>query len=181
MVYGFVKQSKGHVNISSTPAVGTTVRVYLPKTEAAPRLSVATDTEPFTAADGTGQCILVVEDEPAVRALVVKGLHSLGYRTLDAPDARTALAMLSSAGQVDLLLTDVVLPGGQNGPELARRVQAMRSEVPVLFMSGYAEHAMTQGGRIAADVALLEKPFSRQQLAQAVRAAIAHPENHASP
>ncbi len=169
MVYGFVKQSHGHVRIDSTPGQGTRVRVLLPRSAARP------DPDPASAAGeesaaGDGQRILVVEDEDAVRALVVKSLQSLGYRTLEAADAAAAADLLQGGDLVDLLLTDVVLPGGQNGPDLARWVRARNPALPVLFMSGYAANAMSPDER--ADLALLEKPFTRQELARAVAQAL---------
>ncbi len=174
MVYGFVKQSGGHVKIYSEPDAGSTVRIYLPRADRAARTPGIVQRPPETTPRGQGQRLLVVEDDDAVRLLVVEELHSLGYATIDAANGRDALGLLEHA-EVDMILSDVVLPGGMNGTELAAGVLALRPGLPVLFMSGYTENAIIHNGRLDPGVNLLEKPFSRRQLAQAVSAALAAP------
>jgi PAS domain S-box-containing protein len=168
MVYGFAKQSRGHVKLYSELGQGTTVRLYLP------RSTRAADQPP--AADGAGgdprgrgEWILVVEDDASVRGFIVLVLESLGYRTHQADSAQGALALLERRVQVDLLLTDVVLPGGVDGAQLARRAVGQRTGMRVLFMSGYTENAIIHQGRLDPGVELLGKPFSRAGLARAVR------------
>lgn len=171
MVYGFVKQSGGHVKIYSEPDEGTTVRIYLPRSSAA-ITPESVQRQAQATPRGNGERVLVVEDDPAVRLLVVEELQTLGYATLDAEHGRAALDLLER-NDVDLMLSDVVLPGGMNGTELAARALAMHADLPVLYMSGYTENAIIHNGRLDAGVILLEKPFTRRQLAQAVRAALA--------
>ncbi len=121
---------------------------------------------------GNRELLLVVEDDPALRALVVQLLHRLGYRTVAAGDAASALRLLAAEPEVALLLADMVLPGGKNGAELSREAVALKPELPVLFMSGYTENAVIHNGRLDPGVRLLEKPFTTNKLAEAVRAAL---------
>ena len=168
MVFGFVKQSGGHVKIYSEPGEGTTVRIYLPRAtgaqaQAAPRIGSPVDLPRGSAT------ILVVEDEPAVREVAVAILTDLGYRVLQAADGDEGLLTFGAhAGDVALLLTDVVLPGSLRGRELADRITAVRPQVRVLFMSGYTENAIVHGGRLDDGVQLISKPFKREQLARRV-------------
>jgi PAS domain S-box-containing protein len=164
MVYGFVKQSGGHVRLTSTLGVGTCAKIYLPRS-----LSQAQPAEPARVttedARGSGQVILVVEDDPHVRALTVRMLERLGYRVHVAGDGPEALKCLEQQAHVDLLFTDIVLPHGMNGVELSKIVRSLRPELPVLYTSGYTENALIHHGRLDAGVQLLEKPFTRAQLA----------------
>jgi signal transduction histidine kinase/CheY-like chemotaxis protein len=166
MVYGFVKQSHGHVKIYSEPGLGTTVRIYLPRTfeaeEAVPDLSSA----PIESGSET---ILVVEDDPVVQATVVDLLKDLGYAVLRANDGQSALTLARSGIDIDLLFTDVVMPGPVRAPDLARQVQALLPGVGVLFTSGYTENAIVHGGRLDPGVNLLSKPYRREDLARKVR------------
>jgi CheY-like chemotaxis protein len=167
MVYGFVKQSGGHVKIYSEPGEGTTVRLYLPraltKTVAVPRSA-----GPVELPRGS-ETVLVVEDEPAVREIAVAILRDLGYRVLEAGDGEEGLRVFGAhRGTVDLLLTDVVLPGKLRGRELAERITAIRPEVSVLYMSGYTENSIVHNGRLDDGVQLMSKPFQREQLARKV-------------
>ena len=171
MVYGFVKQSHGHVKLSSALGVGTTVRLFLPRSQGQ-AVDAAAQPQAESVTRGQRELVLVVEDDKGVRALTVELLHRLGYRTLAAGDAKEALHRLESAPDVSLMLADVVLPGGKNGAELAREVTRMRPGLPVLFMSGYTEDALIHNGRLGAGVRLLEKPFSTNDLAKAVRKAL---------
>ncbi len=167
MVYGFVKQSGGHVRIYSEPGEGTTVRIYLPRAhEPASREGPAADH--VIERGGAGRLVLVVEDDAAVRGVILEMLERLDYRTLAAEDARSALALVEATPDLAGVLSDVVLPGGVNGPELARRARQRRPGLPVLFMSGYTENAIIHSGRLDPGVALIEKPFAREALAFAL-------------
>jgi PAS domain S-box-containing protein len=170
MAYGFVKQSGGHVNIYSEQGVGTTVRIYLPRIlHAVTKIDTRpTEGEPL----GDGSLVLIVEDDERVRILVAQMLERLGYRACCASEAEQALKLLEEQDNVELLLTDVVLPGGVNGAELSRRARELRRGLPVLFMSGYTENAIIHNGRLDRGVALIEKPFSRRELALAVHEAL---------
>ncbi len=170
-VYGFAKQSRGHVKIYSEVGHGTTVKLFLPRSKE--KSSPLTAREPAVSGPvGNRELLLVVEDDPALRALVVQLLHRLGYRTLAASDAASALRLLAAESDVALLLADMVLPGGKNGAELAREAKALKPGLPVLFMSGYTENAVIHNGRLDPGVRLLEKPFTTSELAEAVRQAL---------
>ena len=168
MVFGFVKQSGGHVKIYSETGQGTTVRLYLPRAiGGAPAKQRPSD--PIELPRGTAT-VLVVEDEPAVREVAVAILADLGYRIIEAADGEQALLVFGAhASEVDLLLTDVVLPGQVRGRELAERITAIRPGVKVLFMSGYTENSIVHHGRLDDGVQLIGKPFKRQQLARKVQ------------
>jgi PAS domain S-box-containing protein len=172
MVYGFVKQSGGHVRLSSKLGVGTSAKIYLPRT-----LQPAQPTEPPRGASedprGNGEAILVVEDDPHVRSLTVRMLERLGYRVYLAEDGPSALSQLDDHADIALLFTDIVLPNGMNGVELSKIVRRLRPELPVLYTSGYTENAVIHHGRLDPGVQLLEKPFTRAALARQVRQALA--------
>jgi CheY-like chemotaxis protein len=166
MVYGFVTQSGGHLQIDSQVGAGTTVRIYLPRSFAAveaPALPAPRD------AVGGRETILVVEDDPQVRAIVVALLADLGYHVLQASDAERALAIIDSGVPVDLLFTDVVMPGELRSPELARRAKLAQPALEVLFTSGYTDNGIVHDGRLERGVALLSKPYSREDLARKIR------------
>jgi PAS domain S-box-containing protein len=170
MVYGFVKQSGGHIKIYSEPGEGTTVRIYLPRSrEAEDRLSDV-DFGPVT---GGTETILVAEDDDEVRATVVEMLGDLGYSVLKARDAASALTVIESGVSIDLLFTDVVMPGPLRSPDLARKARERLPGVAVLFTSGYTENSIVHEGRLDAGVELLSKPYSREALARKVRASLA--------
>jgi PAS domain S-box-containing protein len=172
MVYGFVKQSKGHVEIDSTLGHGTTVRLYLPSLSVGDTQDLLDpmDVSPIEpAAVGREETILVVEDDMEVRRFVADALHELNYRVIEVEGADAALQALSRNDlPIDLLLTDVVMPG-LNGRELAIRATATRRNIRVLFMTGYSQDTIVHQGRLDPDVALIEKPFRREILAAAVR------------
>ncbi len=168
MVFGFVKQSGGHAKIYSEPGEGTSVKLYLPRAIGAATTPGQRSGTPTELPHGTAT-ILVVEDESGVREIAVAILRSLGYRVLEAPDGDSGLLMFGShAAEIDMLLTDVVLPGKIRGRELAERITAIRPEVRVLFMSGYTENSIVHHGRLDDGVHLLGKPFKREQLARKV-------------
>ncbi|MEQ9815238.1 MAG: PAS domain S-box protein [Azospirillaceae bacterium] len=173
MVFGFMKQSNGHVRIYSERGHGTTVRLYLPHA----RASGAGDgdirpAEP--AATGRGEHILVVEDDEVVRRYVTGQLEALGYRVTSAANAGAAIDLLHGDTHVDLLFTDVVMAGAFGGRELADKAAVIRPGLPVLFTSGYAENAIVHQGRLDDGVLLLQKPYRRQELADMLRRAIEH-------
>ncbi len=155
MVYGFVKQSDGHIKIYSEPDHGTTVRIYLPRERQ--EEDVAVDVDPGPVAGGS-ETVLVVEDDEDVRATVVELLADLGYRVLKARDAQSALAIVESGMPVDLLFTDVVMPGPLRSPELARKARERLPDIKVLFTSGYTDNAIVHGGRLDEGIDLCRSP-----------------------
>ncbi|MBZ2208354.1 PAS domain S-box protein [Massilia soli] len=171
MVYGFVMQSKGHVAISSELGHGTTVKIYLPRL-AGGELAARSADRPAEIENGNGQLILVTEDDAMVRAYACGQLKELGYRVIEAASGADALALLHSRDDIDLLFTDVVMPGGLSGRQLADAVQAFRPALPILYTSGYTQDAILQHGRLAPGVMLLNKPYRRAEMAQKVAAAL---------
>ncbi len=169
MVYGFVKQSGGHIEIDSEEGRGTTIRLYLPQ---ARQLDEAAEVAPATPIEGGHEAILVVEDDPLVRVFVTMQLESLGYTTLAASNGAEALRMIEGGAAFDLLLTDVIMPGGMNGRELAEKALKRRPSLKVLFTSGYPEDAIVHHGRLDPGVLLLAKPYRKSDLAHMIRAAI---------
>ncbi|MFN0186262.1 MAG: ATP-binding protein [Aquabacterium sp.] len=170
MVYGFAKQSGGHIGIYSEPGQGTTVKLYLPRATG-PR-AVAEGPPVEDVVPGAGQTLLVVEDDEAVRQLACHELRALGYRVLQAASGAQALPLLEGGETIDLLFTDVVMPGGMSGRELADAARRLRPGLRVLYTSGYTENAIVHHGRLDPGVQLLPKPYRRTELARAVRAAL---------
>ena len=166
MVYGFVKQSDGHIKIYSEPGQGTTVRIYLPRVREAEDVATEVEAGPIT---GGSETVLVVEDDEDVRGTVVEMLSDLGYRVLRAKDAQSALAIVESGVPIDLLFTDVVMPGPLRSPELARKARERLPDVAVLFTSGYTDNAIVHGGRLDEGIELLSKPYTREALARKIR------------
>ena len=171
MVDGFAEQSGGYLDISSTVGQGTTVRLFLPRANPKTRKGADSLAEQPEMADN-GERVLVVEDQPSVRRLAKKVLTRLGYDVLEAGDAATALAMLADSTDVDLLLTDIVLPGGMSGVELAETAQAHYPDLKTLYTSGYARGLVLDDKRPRRDIKLVPKPFQTEQLAQMVRSAL---------
>ena len=168
MVYGFVKQSGGHIKIYSEEGHGTTIKLYLPPGEGTTEMAAAA-TPP---AEGGAETIFVVEDDPLVRNFVTAQLQSLGYNTIAAPDGKTALDLITAGQKFDLLFTDVVIPGGMSGRELADEVARLRPGVKVLYTSGYTDNAIVHHGKLDDGVLLLTKPYRRNQLAEMIRKAL---------
>jgi PAS domain S-box-containing protein len=166
MAYGFVRQSGGHIKLYSEIGEGTTVRIYLPRST-----GTAVEFPPRTSrsVEHGEETILVVEDDPQVQSTVVELLTGLGYAVLKANDAQQALAVVASGVHIDLLFTDVVMPGPLRSPDMARQAARMLPGLKVLFTSGYTQNAIVHGGRLDPGVELLSKPYSRQQLAMKVR------------
>jgi PAS domain S-box-containing protein len=168
MVYGFAKQSGGHLTAESRLGYGTRMELYLPAVESSP----ARVTRAATASSGGGETILVVEDEAEVRKIAVAFLHSLGYRTYAVSDAEQALDLIARHDEVALLFSDVILGSGMDGVELAHAVRKLRPDLPTLLTSGYEHPALAGGNPLAQTLALLPKPYRREELAAAVRRAI---------
>jgi len=170
-VYGFIKQSNGHVKLYSEPGQGTVVKLYLPRLTAdAPDEDV--DRAPQTIVRGRGETILVVEDEPAVRDYSASSLRDLGYRVLAAADGKAALRLLARDETIALLFTDVGLPGGMTGRQLADAARERRPQLKVLYTTGYARNAIVHGGVLDPGTEMLPKPFSLVTLAGKVRAVL---------
>jgi PAS domain S-box-containing protein len=169
MVYGFVKQSGGHIKIYSEEGHGTTIKLYLPPGEGATELAPAATVQ----AEGGAETIFVVEDDSLVRNFVTAQLQSLGYNTVAAADSRAALQLIEAGQAFDLLFTDVVIPGGMSGRELADKVAALRPGLKVLYTSGYTDNAIVHHGKLDDGVLLLTKPYRRNQLAEMIRKALA--------
>ena len=167
MIYGFAQQSGGHATLSSEPGQGTCVRLYLPRLHSPAQAAAPTPNLGSTFAVA-GESVLLVEDDPAVRLLVQNVLTELGYSTHAAEDANTALRLLESELRIDLLVTDVGLPG-MNGRQLAEIARQHRPELKVLFMTGYAQQAAERQGFLDEGMDLLAKPFTLEQLAGKIR------------
>jgi PAS domain S-box-containing protein len=168
MVYGFVKQSGGHVKLYSEEGHGTTIKLYLPVASGSAD-APAPRAEP---APGAGETILVVEDDALVRGFVIAQLNSLGYKSVAACDGRAALEYVESGQPFDLLFTDVVMPGGMTGRQLADKVSRRQPGTKVLYTSGYTESAIVHHGRLDQGVMLLSKPYRKSDLANMVRLAL---------
>lgn len=169
MAYGFVKQSGGHIKIYSELGHGTTIKIYLPRSLESEE---ETPTRIKTPIVGGTETILVVEDDPKVQVTVVDMLTQLGYLVLKANDAQSALTVIQSGIGIDLLFTDVVMPGTLRSPELARQARQLLPNLQVLFTSGYTQNAIVHGGRLDPGVELLSKPYGRDDLARKVRAVL---------
>ncbi len=168
MVYGFAKQSEGHVRISSEVGKGTTVKVYLPRFQGELADESASSGLSDARRAGAGETVLVVEDEPVVRALILEVLSDLGYRALEAVDGPSGLRMLEAKQQIDLLVTDVGLPG-LNGRQLADRARLLRPDLKVLFITGYAETAALASGFLEPGMEMITKPFAIDALTSRIR------------
>lgn len=171
MVFGFVKQSGGHIKIYSEVGHGTTIKLYLPRVIEREDAEIEILSGPIT---GGSETVLVVEDDEEVRATVVDTLNDLGYNVLKAHDAAAALTVIESGVPIDLLFTDVVMPGKLKSPELARKVRQRLPAVAVLFTSGYTENAIVHGGRLDEGVQLISKPYTRDSLARKIRHVLAN-------
>jgi CheY-like chemotaxis protein len=172
MIYGFARQSEGLAKIYSVPGEGTCIKLYLPRYRGADRpaeesSAAASFAEPLLSA--THETVLVIEDEPVVRGLVLEVLTDLGYRTLEAGDGPEGLAILRSTARIDLMITDVGLPGGLNGRQVADAARVHRPSLKVLMMTGYAENAALAKGVLEPGMSMITKPFAMEVLASRVR------------
>ena len=166
MVYGFVKQSHGHIKIYSEVGYGTTIKLYLPRSMQAEEIPILPEAASPT---GDNESILVVEDDDEVRETAVATLRDLGYHVLEANNAQNALTIIENGARIDLLFTDVVMPGSLRSPELARLAKTRLPRLAVLFTSGYTQNAIVHGGKLDAGVELLSKPYTREALANRIR------------
>ena len=170
MVHGFANQSNGDISVTSEVGAGTTFRLYLPRAENIEDDAGTVDDEPDApAALAENETILVIEDEADVQLMVARSLKKLGYHVLTADAGQAGLDVLEKHGSVDLLVTDILLPGGLNGQQVADLAGARHPDLRVLFMSGYARDAIIDQGRLRPDVRLLSKPFVPSELGQRVR------------
>ena len=166
MVHGFVKQSGGHIKIYSELGEGSTVRIYLPRSRE--DADIAVETSPGSVIGGS-ETILLVEDDEDVRLTTAEMLSQLGYTVLRAKDADGALVIIESGAAIDLLFTDVVMPGTLRAPELARKAQQKIPGLAVLFTTGYADNAAIHNGRLDGAINLITKPYARDELGRKVR------------
>jgi PAS domain S-box-containing protein len=175
MVYGFARQSEGQVRIYSEEGQGTTVKMYLPRHhgEVPDAIAVPEPLEAPKAEDG--ETVLIVDDEPTVRMLVADTLAQLGYQAIEAGDAASGLRVLESDARIDLLITDVGLPGGMNGKQMADQARTNRPRLKVLFITGYAENAAISNGHLGPGMHVLSKPFAIDKLTARIKALIAEP------
>ena len=169
MVYGFVQQSGGNVQIVSEVGRGTTVRLYLPRYEGPREAAEGEPAQPATEQANPHQTVLVVDDEPAIRMLVTEALTDLGYELLEAPDGPAGLRLLRSTPRISLLVTDVGMPGGMNGRQLADAARQDRPDLKVLFITGYAEGALFKEGVLGPGMQVMSKPFAMEALAGRVK------------
>lgn len=172
MVYGFARQSNGHIKIYSEEGHGTTVKLYLPQASGSGAEEHAGETTSY-AGEHSDQTILIVEDDPLVRQYVLAQINRFGFRTLAAANAAEALAIVDGPERIDLLFTDIMLPGGVNGRQLASEAIKRRPQLKVLYTSGYAENALVHHGRLDAGVLLLPKPYVSADLARMLLTALA--------
>lgn len=170
MIYGFANQSGGQLKIYSEVGHGTTIRLYLPRhTTQAPPAADGTAASDPSEHPGGQETILVVEDDPMVRILITKRLLELGYRVFEAAEGGDALRILESTEAIDLLLTDVVLPGALTGRDLGDAAKKLRPKLKILFSSGYTRSSIDHQGKLDPGVEFLPKPFRRAELAAKVR------------
>jgi CheY-like chemotaxis protein len=166
-VYGFCRQTGGFARITSNVGHGTTVEMYLPRSHDRPERATGGLVLPLRRA-AEGEVILVVEDDSAVLEMAVESLNDLGYRTLTAADAHSALSILRSNSRIDMLFSDVVMPGGMNGVQLSVEAKRLRPELKVLLSSGYTGAALGSSG-VPEDMPILNKPYRREDLAKKLR------------
>jgi CheY-like chemotaxis protein len=171
MVYGFAKQSDGHLKIDSEVDKGTTIKIYLPRHRGEVEEEVPADLISDVPRAEAGETVLVVEDEPVIRDLIVEVLQDLGYRALEAPDGLSGLRILQSRKRIDLLVTDVGLPG-LNGRQLADQAREKRPDLKVLFITGYASNATAANGFLEPGMEIITKPFAIEALATKIRSMI---------
>ena len=168
MVYGFAKQSGGHVEIESAEGEGTVVHLVLPSSEMRPEARQSDENADLHR--GRGESILVVEDEASLRRVVVRHLEYLGYSVISAADGMEAVSVIKSTEPIDFLLSDLMLPGGISGRRVAEEMRRHRPEVKILLMSGYADETLKREDTPDSADTLLNKPFRRSELASKIRA-----------
>lgn len=178
MVYGFARQSNGHCEIRSKPGLGSTIRLYLPRHEVGAQVPLTEQTSRSPV--GRGETVLVVEDEPVVRNIVLEVLSQLGYQAIEAASGESGLEVLSSGRAVDLLISDIGLPG-LNGRLLADAARQLQPDIKVLLMTGYAAGAAPAGGFLAPGMELITKPFTVHAIALRIRKMIEDGEHDTRP
>jgi PAS domain S-box-containing protein len=169
MVYGFIKQSGGHINAYSEIGRGTVFKLFLPPARPAARIEAIESNGPRAAKLGGNEVILAVDDNPDIRAAVTAQLRSLGYQVREADSAHAALQILDAAERIDLLFTDMIMPGGLNGKELATKARAKRADLKVLFTSGFPGTSGRHGAQLEPGDVLLSKPYHKHDLAKAIQ------------
>jgi CheY-like chemotaxis protein len=170
MVFGFIKQSGGHIKIYSEEGHGTTVKIYLPRATGLGQ--TAAEAIATSLVEGGTETILVVEDDAMVRKYVVTQIESLGYTTFEAANAAEALKVIDENPAIDLLFTDVIMPGPMNGRKLVDEALRRRPALKTLYTSGYTENAIVHHGRLDSGVLLLAKPYRKSELARMIRMAL---------
>lgn len=162
MVYGFVKQSEGHITVDSEVGHGTIVKLYIPRSGTA----VAVDVVPEDDAEiaGGSERILVVEDDESVREVVVDILGDQGYEIFEAADSKEAMALLNAGRSFDLLFTDIVLPGGMSGTEIAEKAKVLHPDIEILLATGYTDRLVLELARLDSRLKLIKKPYRRDNL-----------------
>jgi len=169
MIYGFARQSGGQVRVYSELGQGTTMCIYLPRHDEEADRDEDTTISASAVATGEGEAVLVIDDEPIIRMLIAETLAESGYAVIEAPDGPAGLKVLESSARIDLLITDVGLPGGMNGRQVADAARLTRPDLKVLFITGYAENAVIGSGRLEKGMFVLTKPFPIQTFAGRVR------------
>ncbi|MDQ1156910.1 PAS domain S-box-containing protein [Sphingomonas sp. SORGH_AS 950] len=172
MIYGFAQQSGGQVRIQSTPGEGTTVHLYLPRHDGLVEAERSGPAAARGSASGAGETVLIVDDEATVRLMIADVLRDMGYRVIEAGDSAAGLALLRSDRRIDLLVTDVGLPGGMNGRQMAEAGRELRPYLNIMFITGYAESAVLNSGHLAPGMQLLTKPFTVDALVTGIQAAM---------
>jgi CheY-like chemotaxis protein len=170
MVFGFVKQSNGHIKIYSEEGHGTTVKIYLPRATGLDQTTA--ELSASSRIEGGHEVVLVVEDDALVRRYVITQIESLGYATLEVGNAAEALDVIGNAATIDLLFTDMIMPGAMNGRQLVDEALKRRPSLKTLFTSGYTENAIVHHGRLDSGVLLLAKPYRKSDLARMIRMAL---------
>jgi CheY-like chemotaxis protein len=173
MVYGFAKQSGGQARIQSAVGQGTAVRIYLPRHSGVVEKTMSAGAISEAPRALHGETVLVVDDEPFVAMLITDVLEELGYAAIEASDGPAGLKVVQSDSRIDLLITDVGLPGGMNGRELAEAARAVRPDLKVLFVTGYAEGGVLGEAQMGSGMQVITKPFALETLATRIRAMIA--------
>ena len=168
MIYGFARQSGGQVRVYSEVGLGTTFSIYLPRHmgDAEPSATEVRDVE---TTEGTGETVLIIDDEASIRHLVDEVLDECGYTVIGAPDGASGLKVLESGARIQLLITDVGLPNGMNGRQVADAARVLRPDLKILFITGYAENAAVGNGHLLPGMELLTKPFTMHDLSRKVR------------
>jgi signal transduction histidine kinase/CheY-like chemotaxis protein len=172
MIYGFAKQSGGEVQIYSEMGVGTTVRIYFPRHHGEADAEIAEVRLAEASRANAGETVLIVDDEPTVRMLVTEVLAELGYAAIEAADGASGLKVLQSNVRIDLLVSDIGLPGGMNGRQMVDAARATRPGLKALFITGYAENAAVGNGHLEAGMHVLTKPFAMETLASRIKSII---------